>query len=267
MYSSVYRGVPALSDAVGYCSEGLVLGRPVKALISRDRAARAALCVIDERGLDALSLELVATRLGVKAPSLYYHFKHKAELLEEVARLILLDVQAPDPKTRDWKEAMVELSVATRRSILAHPNAAPLLLQFFPRHTLLAAYDYWLEPTPLPQQLHMVMLEGTEKLTFGAALFEAAYRARSMTPMPAFDRAKLPHLAAAMRANRLDDEALFTATLRAFLSGLETVAASMAATASAKKMPTGSAKKKPTGSASKKPAVVASKKKAAKRKA
>lgn len=236
------------------------MGRPVKPLISRERAARAALGVIDVHGLDALSLELVATRLGVKAPSLYYHFKHKAELLEEVARLILLDVQAPDPKTRNWKDAMVDLSVATRRSILAHPNAALLLLQFFPRHTLLAAYDYWLAPTPLPPELHLVMLEGTEKLTFGAALFEAAYRARSIEPMPPFDRAKLPHLAAAMRANLLGEEELFTATLRAFLTGLETVAATMAAAAA----PT---KKKAAGSAKKKPAPVAAKKKAVKRKA
>ncbi|MDB5970161.1 MAG: hypothetical protein JWQ90_2611 [Hydrocarboniphaga sp.] len=234
------------------------MGRPVKPLISRERAARAALGVIDVHGLDALSLEMVASRLGVKAPSLYYHFKHKAELLEEVARLILLDVKAPDPKTLDWKEAMVELSVATRRSILAHPNAALLLLQFFPRHTLLAAYDYWLAPSPLPPELHLVMLEGTEKLTFGAALFEAAYRARSIEPMPLFDRTKLPHLAAAMRANLLGEEELFMATLRSFLIGLETVAASMTAA---------TAKAKPAGTAKKMSKVVATKKKPVKRKA
>lgn len=197
------------------------MGRPAKPLISRERAARAALGVIDVNGLDALSLELVATRLGVKAPSLYYHFKHKAELLAEVARLILTDVQAPDPSTMDWKGAMIALSVATRRSILQHPNAAPLLLQFFPRHIFLAAYDFWIAPCPLPPEKHLVMIEGTEKITLGVSLFEAAYRSRGVEPMPQFDRSKLPHLANAMRENMLGEEELFIATLRAFLDGLE----------------------------------------------
>lgn len=197
------------------------MGRPAKPLISRERAARAALGVIDVNGLDALSLELVATRLGVKAPSLYYHFKHKAELLAEVARLILMDVQAPDRASMDWKGAMIALSVATRRSILQHPNAAPLLLQFFPRHIFLAAYDFWIAPCPLPPEKHLIMIEGTEKITLGVSLFEAAYRSRGVEPMPQFDRGKLPHLANAMRENMLGEEELFIATLRAFLDGLE----------------------------------------------
>src|SRR5262245_49672424 len=105
-------------------------------MISRERAARAALGVIDAQGLDALSLALVARHLGVKAPSLYHHFRDKAELLKEAARLILLDVSAPDPEGGNWQDAFVERSLATRRSILRHPHAAPLLLQFFPRRLL-----------------------------------------------------------------------------------------------------------------------------------
>jgi TetR/AcrR family transcriptional regulator, tetracycline repressor protein len=196
------------------------VGRPAKSLISREGAARAALKVIDDRGLDALSVELVAREMGVRAPSLYYHFKHKAELLEEIARLLLLDVRAPAPGGEDWKAALVKLSVATRRSILRHPNAAPLLLQFFPRHLLLSAYDRWLVPCPLPPHRHMALLEGLEKLTFGSALFEASRRARAVERMPAFDRARLPHLARAVDAAEGGDEALFRACIEAFLDGV-----------------------------------------------
>ncbi|MGQ0619485.1 MAG: TetR/AcrR family transcriptional regulator [Panacagrimonas sp.] len=197
------------------------MGRPAKPLISRDRATRAALGVIDVHGLEALSLELVAQRMGVRAPSLYYHFKHKAELLSEIARLLLLDVQVPEAKDKHWKQALLDLSLATRRSILQHPNAAPLLLQFFPRHLLLAAYDHWISISPLPPEMHMVMIEGLEKITLGSALFEASHRSRAIEPMPAFDRAKLPHLSDAIRANGLGDEALFLATMTAFLDGLQ----------------------------------------------
>lgn len=195
------------------------MGRPEKPLISRDRAARAALGVIDIHGLDALSLELVSQRMGVKAPSLYYHFHSKAELLSEVAKMILLDVKIPEHAPDQWEEAVLDLNVAVRRSILQHPNAAPLLLQFFPRRLLLGAYDRWIAGCPLPMEQRMVLIEGLEKLTFGSALFEAAYRSQGIEPMPDFDRARLPNLAEAVRLNPLDSEAAFIETLRRYLAG------------------------------------------------
>jgi len=219
------------------------VGRPAKPLISRERAARAALGVIDVHGLDELSLELVAHRLGVKAPSLYYHFRQKAELLSEVARLILLDVKAPRPASTDWKEVMIALCVATRRSILQHPNAAPLLLQFFPRHLLIASYDHWVTICPLPMEQRMVLVEGLEKLTFGSALFEAACRSRGVEPMPQFDHKELPQLAEALRASHLDGEALFVTTIQRFLDGFALPDAGAAAKRAApRKTPT---KRKP----------------------
>lgn len=205
------------------------MGRPTKPIISTERAARAALGVIDVRGLDAFSLELVANRIGIKAPSLYYHFKSKTDLLAEVARLILMDVKVSAEAPGDWKERMIALSVATRRSILQHPNAAPLLLQFFPRHLLLGSYNHWISNIPLPVDQHMIFVEGLEKLTFGSSLFEAACRARAVEPMPQFDRDLYPHLSDALRANTLDEEALFVETLRRFIGGFTSPTAVTAA--------------------------------------
>ena len=54
------------------------MARPTKPLISRDLCAQAALRIIDEDGLEALSLEKLARELGVKAPSLYHHFSNTA---------------------------------------------------------------------------------------------------------------------------------------------------------------------------------------------
>ncbi len=196
------------------------MGRPDKPLISRERAARAALDVIDNQGLSALSLELVARQLGVKAPSLYYHFKHKNELLSEVALCILRDVKAPFVDPDRWQETLVGLCLATRRTILLHPNAAPLLLEFFPKHIFLKAYDFWTAICPYPEDMQMMILEGCEKLTFGSALFSAASRSRAIAPMPDFDRNALQALAKAVRANPYDEEGLFVATLQTFLTGV-----------------------------------------------
>ena len=165
-------------------------------------------------------MELVARALGVKAPSLYYHFRDKAELLAEVARYVLLDLGPPvGGEATDWDEAMVAVCLATRRTLLKHPKATPLLLQFFPRHITLKGFDHWIANCPYPPEVRMTLLEGTEKLTYASALFEAAAQARGVPPMPAVDPDRLPHLAEALAANPYDAEGLFEQAIRTFLAG------------------------------------------------
>lgn len=196
------------------------MGRPRSPLISREAATQAALAVIDESGLDGFSLGLVAKRMNVKAPSLYYHFKDKAELLAEVARFILLDTGYDEGAEGTWEERTIELCVETRRALLKHPQAASLILQFFPRHLLLDSYEHAVSGYPETRSLHMTILEGIEKLTFGDALFEAAARAKGISAMPDFDPARYPNLAKSIAANTLDDEQVFTEALRMFFAGV-----------------------------------------------
>ncbi len=196
------------------------MGRPRKPLISREAATEAALAVIDEEGLEGFSLGAVARRIGVKAPSLYYHFHDRAELLTEVARFILLDTGYEEGAEGSWEERTIALCIETRRTLLRHPRAAPLILQFFPRHLLLSAYEHAVEGYPGTRELHMAILEGIEKLTFGDALFEAAARAKNVPAMPEIDPEKFPNLAQSVAANRLDDEGVFTEALRMFFAGV-----------------------------------------------
>lgn len=200
------------------------MARPDKPLISRERAARAALDVIDVQGLSGLSLELVARQIGVKAPSLYYHFKDKSELLADVALCILRDIDVDFSASDEWDDMIIKVSVATRRTILLHPNAAPLLLEYFPRHIFLRAYDFWIGKCPYPPHVQLMVSEGLEKLTYGSALFAAASRTKGVPALPDFDPAALPHLAAAIRANAHDEEGLFVQTLRALLAGAAALA-------------------------------------------
>lgn len=195
------------------------MGRPSKPIISKERAVNAALEVIDEEGLDGLSLQRVAKKLGVKAPSLYYHFQNKAEMLSSVAKLILKQAYIPDlDQELDWREFLVRQCIAARRSILRHPNAAPLMLQFFPRHLMLGAYEYWIEKYDVEPEKQMLVLEGTEKLTFGSALLGAMSRAKGIEPLPPFDPSTHQHLATAVKANPYDEEAMFEESVRSFLS-------------------------------------------------
>jgi AcrR family transcriptional regulator len=196
------------------------LGRPRKPLISREAATQAALAVIDAEGLDGFSLGAVARQMAVKAPSLYYHFRDKAEILSEVARFILLDTGYREDMPGTWEERTIELCKETRRALLKHPNAAPLILQFFPRHLLLDAYEHAVEGYPRTRELHMAILEGIEKLTFGDALFAAAAQARGLPAMPEIDPTQHPNLAESVAANRMDDEAVFVEALSMFFAGV-----------------------------------------------
>jgi TetR/AcrR family transcriptional regulator, tetracycline repressor protein len=196
------------------------MGRPNRALISRERAARAALDIIDVQGLSGLNLELVAKRLGVKAPSLYYHFRNKSELLAEVALCVLRDVRPRIRKGMAWEEAIIRVAVASRREILLHPNAAPLMLEHFPKRIFLERYDFWASLCPYPDEIKMVILEAMDKLMFGSAMFASAARSKATPELPEFDHEAYPHIGAAARAGPQNDEALFIETLKVFLAGL-----------------------------------------------
>ncbi|WP_422059668.1 TetR/AcrR family transcriptional regulator [Sphingopyxis sp.] len=176
--------------------------------------------MIDEHGLEELSLGLVARKLGVRPPSLYHHFKDKSELLQEVARIMLVRLPAMKMTGSTYEERIITLCVSTRRQLLRHPNAAILILRYFPKHILLAAYDRAAAEEPFPTNYQMVVIEAIERLTYGTALFEAAARARGLPAMPAVDPEKYPSLAKAIADNPLDDEELFIESIRIFLIGV-----------------------------------------------
>ena len=57
-------------------------GRPKG--LNRADIVQAALDLLDEKGIDAVTVRAVATRLGVKAPALYWHVENKQALLDEM---------------------------------------------------------------------------------------------------------------------------------------------------------------------------------------
>lgn len=185
---------------------------------------RAGLEVIDENGLETFSLAMIAHKLKVKPPSLYHHFRDKSEVLAEISRQIMLDADEPRRlPTEDWRETVLQLSIAARRSILRHPHAAPLLLLYPPRHMVLAGYERTLrkfEKRGVPPQLRMMISIGLDNILVGAALTSAYAHAKGQPAFPVYDPAAFPSLAEAVKANVFDEEGIFIATIRAFLYGV-----------------------------------------------
>ncbi|HTO42329.1 MAG TPA: TetR family transcriptional regulator [Rhizomicrobium sp.] len=195
-------------------------------VVSRDTAIRAALDAIDEYGLEQFNMNMVAERLSIRAPSLYYHFKDKLELLTEVARILLLDAdQEKTEPSADWKEGLVATSLAVRRSIMRHPNAAPLLLSHPPRHLALSGYERtmkYLEKAGVPADQHMRIVAGLDAISWGSILFEAVAVSLGFQLYPVYDPGLFPALARAKKLSPLSDEELFAGTMRTFLAGLDT---------------------------------------------
>ncbi|MFB9908847.1 TetR/AcrR family transcriptional regulator C-terminal domain-containing protein [Allokutzneria oryzae] len=104
-------------------------GRPPKgtAQLSREAILDAAIAVIDAEGADALSMRTVGRHLGVDAKSLYNHVEGKEGLLDAVAEHILAGIEIPEP-TGSLQHDLRAIARAFRRSALAHPQAATLVL-------------------------------------------------------------------------------------------------------------------------------------------
>jgi len=95
--------------------------------VDRQRVIDEALRLLDDEGLDALSLRTLASRLGVQAPTLYWHIGSKAELLNAIAHAIMDQaiqaVPAPTPGA-DWAEWLLTALVELRGAMLRHCDGA-----------------------------------------------------------------------------------------------------------------------------------------------
>lgn len=94
--------------------------------LDRGLVARTALDVLNEVGLDGLSLRAIAGRLDVKAPALYWHFKDKQALLDEMATEMLRRATAaapaaPDP---DWRAGLAHSMRGLRAELLRYRDGA-----------------------------------------------------------------------------------------------------------------------------------------------
>src|SRR4051794_39100899 len=95
--------------------------------LRRQDIARAGLRLLNEVGLNGLTLRLIAEELGVKAPALYWHMKNKQELLDEMATQMYRDAVPDLPKLADprkWDSALAEHARATRAMMLKYRDGA-----------------------------------------------------------------------------------------------------------------------------------------------
>ncbi|WP_037682878.1 TetR/AcrR family transcriptional regulator [Streptomyces griseus] len=97
-----------------------------RAPLDRTRVADTALKLLNEVGLEGLTLRAIARELDVKAPALYWHFKDKQALLDEMAtemyrRMIAGAALDPDDS---WRERLLKANRGLRTALLGYRDGA-----------------------------------------------------------------------------------------------------------------------------------------------
>jgi AcrR family transcriptional regulator len=101
--------------------------------LSRARVCAEALALVDEEGLEALTMRRLGARLDCEAMSLYRHVKDKADLLDALHAAVLGALEPEEPIDQkkhsqgpEWRVLLGGLARALRSSLLRHPNVLPL---------------------------------------------------------------------------------------------------------------------------------------------
>ncbi|MFG1990665.1 TetR/AcrR family transcriptional regulator C-terminal domain-containing protein [Actinoplanes sp. NPDC048988] len=94
--------------------------------LDREKVIAAAVELLDEGGLDGLTLRRLADRLGVRAPTLYWHVKDKAALITALAEAILSDLRdlRRPAAGEQWDDWLVGVAERLRAAMIAHPDGA-----------------------------------------------------------------------------------------------------------------------------------------------
>lgn len=100
--------------------------------LDRESILEAAFEVLDAEGFDGLSLRLVAERLKVQTPALYWHVENKASLINLMAATFSEVANRDKDQARGWRNKLLAFARALRRALLVHRDSARLSLAASP---------------------------------------------------------------------------------------------------------------------------------------
>ena len=142
----------------------------------------AALELLNDSGLSALSLREIAKRLNIRAPALYWYFKNKEDLVDYMAEAILRnefsDLQ-PRPDDEAWQVWLRLQMIRLRRAMLAYTDGGRVVAgaHMYPATTLSVLFEQTLASLlssglDLETAYHITMT--ATRYTFGYVIEEQA---------------------------------------------------------------------------------------------
>ncbi len=210
----------------------------------------AALALLDEVGMDKLSTRLLAERLGVQQPALYWHFKNKRALLDAMNGEILRrahERRLPLPD-ETWDAFLRENARSFRRALLARRDGARLHASSEPDPGDLEMVEVQLAAVVsrgVPATQAMTLLIALGRYTVGCVLEEQAAPPDAAIRQQTLDAAAAsrPLLAAAFASYReAGPDAMFDIGVDLMLEGAKARLADAAAATRRRAPPKGDAK-------------------------
>ncbi|MET0404130.1 MAG: TetR/AcrR family transcriptional regulator C-terminal domain-containing protein [Cystobacter sp.] len=92
--------------------------------IQREQVVRAALELLDEGGMEGVTMRKLAQRLNIQAPSLYWHFANKQALLDGMADALVEPVAREVDASAPWDEVLRSVALELRRALLSRRDGA-----------------------------------------------------------------------------------------------------------------------------------------------
>src|ERR1044071_6292850 len=99
--------------------------------LTREQVLTAALKIIDDEGVEALSMRRLGQALDRNPMAIYRHAADKNALLDGVVEQVFTLVVVGDPgsaQNGDWQDVLRRTAHTFRRVALTHPHLVPLLV-------------------------------------------------------------------------------------------------------------------------------------------
>ncbi|MEU7868644.1 TetR/AcrR family transcriptional regulator C-terminal domain-containing protein [Dactylosporangium sp. NPDC049140] len=156
--------------------------------LDREQVIKAAIDLLEEVGLDGLSLRRLARELGVQAPALYWHFKNKQELLDQLVETIAAEARAAEPPApgQAWDEWLAERARGIRAALTRHRDGVRLATATRPQAVQLNAIELQLQVlcgVGLSPRDAMAAMMAVANYVSGFTLDEQADRLRAAEPV------------------------------------------------------------------------------------
>ncbi|MFA1821906.1 TetR/AcrR family transcriptional regulator C-terminal domain-containing protein [Virgibacillus oceani] len=87
--------------------------------------------LINEKGLEALTMRKLATKLNVQASAVYWHVKNKEELLQLLSIKISEKISYPNEEL-DWKLKLIHLAKQSRDAMNSIRNGPEIMMRTIP---------------------------------------------------------------------------------------------------------------------------------------